>query len=495
MEMGTAEKNRFSELLEELMSTAEIKNANLAKSLQYDVSYISKWISGRMLPAEKTKRKVLQGISHEIVKQGSKEGCEILSSNYQVVSDKELEEVIYDNLEAEYDYVQELQRTYGMSIEPKTHFFASLSPAQYIAKMHHPVLRRVQMLNIMAEMDLLALVHEYRLQIVQGDMRKEAYRYYPDVHVSLLIDLAPEKIDYTYDPIFLLNMISDMSRVDFNFYKGSQAAGRMIFAVKDDFLISGMLMKDDRCMGVTISTDAENCNPIYYSIADVCTREMLLCRKTTMNEMIEANDYVHSLLAMNQRWIIGHLTEHFLPDDLFEELLGIAKSDSENVLDEQSLRYLHTLTKKALEETEIEIMIDSDAFFNLAVENELDFFDYKIPLSLAQRSKYLGYLQELCSQRENLKFKLIYGQIVSDFQYNLTQCIFLSDTISHLRLDTKSGVNDLIVLNHPDMQDIFSRFFDKVWNGECGTLLSDKEEIDSFIEQVIHRISILESVE
>ena len=58
-----------------------------------------------------------------------------------------------------------------MSIEPKTHFFASLSPAQYIAKMHHPVLRRVQMLNIMAEMDLLALVHEYRLQIVQGDMR------------------------------------------------------------------------------------------------------------------------------------------------------------------------------------------------------------------------------------------------------------------------------------------------------------------------------------
>lgn len=93
MKMGTVEKNRFSELLEELLNTAEIKNANLAKSLQYDVSYISKWISGRMLPAEKTKRKVLQGISHEIVKQGSKEGCEILSSNYQVVSEEELEAV------------------------------------------------------------------------------------------------------------------------------------------------------------------------------------------------------------------------------------------------------------------------------------------------------------------------------------------------------------------------------------------------------------------
>ena len=33
MKMGTVEKNRFSELLEELLNTAEIKNANLAKSL------------------------------------------------------------------------------------------------------------------------------------------------------------------------------------------------------------------------------------------------------------------------------------------------------------------------------------------------------------------------------------------------------------------------------------------------------------------------------
>ena len=50
-------------------------------------------------------------------------------------------------------------------------------------------------------------------------------------------------------------------------------------------------------------------------------------------------------------------------------------------------------------------------------------------------------------------------------------------------------------MNHPDMQVIFTQFFDTVWNGECGEVLSSKEEIDSFIEQILHRISILESVE
>lgn len=46
-------KNRFSILLERLMGTVNLKNATLAAELQYDVSYISKWINGKTLPSEK----------------------------------------------------------------------------------------------------------------------------------------------------------------------------------------------------------------------------------------------------------------------------------------------------------------------------------------------------------------------------------------------------------------------------------------------------------
>ena len=48
-----AEKNRFSKLLKHLMSVADVKNYTLAQELQYDVSYISKWTSGQMIPSEK----------------------------------------------------------------------------------------------------------------------------------------------------------------------------------------------------------------------------------------------------------------------------------------------------------------------------------------------------------------------------------------------------------------------------------------------------------
>ena len=56
-------KSSFSVFLRELMVRANVKNAALSNALQYDVSYISKWLSGRSLPAEKGVDKISAGIA------------------------------------------------------------------------------------------------------------------------------------------------------------------------------------------------------------------------------------------------------------------------------------------------------------------------------------------------------------------------------------------------------------------------------------------------
>ncbi len=55
--MSTNEKNRFSTLLEELISISGVKNSGLAKALQYDASYISKWVSGRCSQQKKQRKR------------------------------------------------------------------------------------------------------------------------------------------------------------------------------------------------------------------------------------------------------------------------------------------------------------------------------------------------------------------------------------------------------------------------------------------------------
>lgn len=84
------DKNRFSVLLEHLMSVADLKNSVLARAVQYDDSYISKWISGKLLPTEKNHENILMSISHCIVEALSEDSTTQLLQEYQLQNTEDL---------------------------------------------------------------------------------------------------------------------------------------------------------------------------------------------------------------------------------------------------------------------------------------------------------------------------------------------------------------------------------------------------------------------
>ncbi|MGN0249994.1 MAG: hypothetical protein ACI4EH_01330 [Oliverpabstia sp.] len=490
------EKNRFSKLLEYLMSVAELKNYTLAQELQYDVSYISKWVSGRMLPAEKMEKKILEGISHCIVESASEEGRNTLLEEYSLDDCEDLKLAIFDNLEAEYFYVRDLQKNTGANVAQKTVYYPELTLPQFISKMRHPVLRRVKSLDIVASLDLMSMGHEYRLQFTRIDKEHDGgQRGYPDVHFSMVINLRPEKWDYIYDTIFLINMLTDNILIDFNLYADIQAGGRAVFAVKNDFAISAMLISRDRCMAVNVSEDVDNCNALYRNIKVLCNRERLLFRSTNIRDMIRNHDYIHTLLSPNIRYLVGHMTEHFLSEDLFEEIVQELETSGKMSVSTEELRNVHRLVRNIVQNSHIRIMVYESAFSSFAVNSELDFFNYKVKLSVRQRLRYMEHLLEIGEKCKNLDFRLVYGQLVSDFEYIDNQCIFLTDTISYLRLKSSVNRNDMLIINRADMQKVFERSFEEFWNYGEDVIISDREAIISYMRHVLHGIQMISCME
>ena len=143
------EKNRFSVLLEHLTSMANLKNYTIAKAVQYDESYISKWISGELLPAEKNHEIIFQNISECIVNSLNPDTISMFLQEYQVRNLQDLKIAIYDNLEAEYSYVKELRSSTGSEVASKISYYPELTLDQFIFKMKHPSLRKVQALIFM----------------------------------------------------------------------------------------------------------------------------------------------------------------------------------------------------------------------------------------------------------------------------------------------------------------------------------------------------------
>lgn len=484
-------KNRFSKLLSYLMEVSELKNYTLANHLQYDVSYISKWINGQMLPGSKTEKTVLQGISSCIVKHGSDSGLKKLYDEYLVSMEQDLEGAIYDHLMAEYCYVKNLQQTDENTVAPKTMFFPKLDMRQYIDRMNHPVLRRVKSLEIMAMMDLMAMDREYRMQITRIDNRaSEADWHYPNVHFSMIIDLDTIRKDRVYDVVFLLNMLTDMTHVDFRLYGAHQAYGRAIFTVKDEYAISAMLMQSQTTMSVVVSEDQTAIGAMYQFLESLCARERLLVRQCSMQELLQGNDYARGLIAPNQRLLFGHMTEHFLPDEVFEAIMA----QQTGMIGEAQIRWFHGLSKRRVQEIPMRILFWDTAFSEFAVQGELDFYNIRVKLTPSQRMQYVCGIRDMIGKYENLSVRLIYGKLFSDFQYHADQCLFLNDAVSYLTLGEKK-VNNIYVVNSPQMKHVFEQFFDDVWDHYEDVVISDRGVILTFLDHIIHQISIILQLE
>lgn len=462
------EKNRFSGLLKHLMSVAKVKNYTLARELQYDESYISKWINGNLLPTEKTSDKVLRDISHCMVSSLDDESRATLYSEYQVDEDSDLELAIFDNLEAEFRYVLDLRESTGSEVAPKTTFYPELTLSQFIQKMRHPALRQVKALDVISAVDIFSMDKNYQMSITEVQNASDtssAYRNYPGVRFALLLDPDSARADLVYNTQFLLNLMTNLSNVNFQLYLSSQTKGKLVFAVRDAYCISGMIMDENHCMSVTATEEQKYCNAIHDRLQSMCNQEALAIRHITMAEMLKGNSYIQYLFSRKQRWLIGHMTEYILPDDLFLELTDeLCKTRLE--LNRELLLQARMFSKSVIENMEVQILFYEQAVTEFSITGTLDFFNTKVTLTPEQRLKCLRYASELYQKNPKISLRLLKTSHLSDSQHMPPLTMFLSDTACNLRIDRGGTQNSLSVVNKLSLCDLLRDFFTELWNSE-----------------------------
>ena len=486
------EKNRFSRLLDSLMADAELKNCVLANELQYDVSYISKWISGRMIPSEKSADKILEGISRTLVESCSETGKQKLLNDYQVVSEADLQMAIYDNLEAEYIYVRDLKKNTGSDVAQKTFFFPELDLARYVAKMHHPVLRRVKSLDVVAVMDLMAIDKEQRLWFtkIRNEYLPEEGGY-PNVHYRMLINICEDKWDYINDTLFLVNLLTDNTAIDFSLYGAEQDPGRMIFSVKDEFFITGMLINSKKCISVSVSEETENCSVIYNNVRNLCTNDKLLFQRIMMIDMLMRHDYIHAIISPNLRWGIGHITEQFMPEDVFEEVLTELESAGTLTVNPDDLRTIQHMNYKAMQESDIRLLIQEEAVSNFVVHNEIDYYNRKVHLNSAQMERCMEHMIELCRSSINLEIRMIYGNLGTECHFADNECVFIGDTMSYMRMKNVGSENNVVMVSSLNVHKILQRTFEMLWDYGDGAVVSDKSAIIDYLNHMVDGIHLV----
>ena len=94
-------------------------------------------------------------------------------------------------------------------------------------------------------------------------------------------------------------------------------------------------------------------------------------------------------------------------------------------------------------------------------------------------------------RQDKPRIKLLHAPVVSDFGYQVMPSLFLSDTLSFLRLQAinQSG-NLLLKINRKEIQAIHKEFMDILWDKE-EELSSDSARLEQFVSEQLEGLRIL----
>ena len=208
--------------------------------------------------------------------------------------------------------------------------------------------------------------------------------------------------------------------------------------------------------------------------------------------MLLNHEYMQLMISTDIKWLLGHITELLLPDELFSQLVEQLPEEWHGKREE--LERVHNFSSHILQTGPIQIMIYESAFTDFVISGELDFYNHKVLLTVEQRLMVLEYYLMIFQGEKKGSIQLIEGGFSTDFQYITNPCMFLSSSICYLRLENGCYNDNILVLNDKQIRDMFGKFYHTIWNHRQDIVLQSEEEVCSRIRQYIQSARLLADV-
>lgn len=498
----------FGKNIEKLIQFSGQKNYSLAKELGYDVSYISKWISGTMLPASKNIKNICEKTAKFVVDNATEiHKCEILAyykldiNKYS--SDESIIQYIQDMLNESYLFSSQKKanKNYikvGKENTEQCNSLLYIKPRLLKKHLDEDImdLTKKEIKNdVILLADLFSLGKDDKLHIAGIRSGSTIKTEMKNVRIRFLISFDENAEDIIFNTILLMNMIKIYSNINFTFYSCKHAQYSLTSVIKENSFTYTVYTDTKQCLFTNVSQDPKVVQDIYESLEEMIeTRSRITFLEKNPREIILEKNYIEYMIGRDLRWLIGNMSELFMPSDLFLEIGKIVFGESKEIVDE--LKNIDAILQNAIYKSDIQILMYENAIRQYISNGILSFFNTTITLSLEQRQRHIEYMEKILKENEDIDIKLINGNLVDDFKNKENPTAYLSRNINIIKgnFDEYSEYeNKYLIIRDNRLDNIFKRFFKEVWESERYNISKFKEEAIIRISDLLNYINILKS--
>lgn len=488
----------FGYLLEKLLYLSKQKKSALAKALGYDVSYLSKWTSGKNLPIAKNIYDICSITSKFIVNSLTEEALNDITQYFEIEKDLTSKEELYiyfeEILKESYIYTSKK----NIQVQQKNVYWDE----EYNSTIHiNPKLRRYYLnkdvelfmskshkIDLLISADLKRLGNNDKKSL--ADIKHDLFHKSNDIEtrVRILFKLDDYE-EIIFNTIMIINMIAMYPSMNFEVYNCPVDANTIISIVKDSMLYTSNFTNDKRCLISTMSKDKRIVEEIYYSLETILKNQgSRIVEEKTLEEVINGKIYTQYFMNQDLRWLIGSMNELFMPPELYIEIAKSLFDDSEIL---QELERVNIVLQNITYKSKVKVLIYLSEIKNYISLGKINFCNTPVELSFEQRKAHINYLKEIIMTSENIEVRLVDGGFVEYFKNYPNPSLYLSKSIKLIEKDNHNGDNGYSVIKDSEFKSLCDEFYKNLWEKEREIIISDKEEILEILEKELTYVSML----
>lgn len=110
----------------------------------------------------------------------------------------------------------------------------------------------------------------------------------------------------------------------------------------------------------------------------------------------------------------------------------------------------------------IQILLYETTLSNYMLDGEMDFFTIPITMDIRQRQRHISYMKDLFYKNPYIEVRFIDGFFIEDFKKFDNPSLYLSETLSYLRIHSNHSYHMHLVLQK-EVSELFFQFFEEIW--------------------------------
>lgn len=459
----------FSQELKKLMQSANLKNATVAAILGYDISYVSKWISGGRLPSPKNISDLIDKLVTHIVKSADNNLYQRLCTTYQIGDGNKLEEEISEILFVAYKN-DNREKEKGVVIGPKVKCYLTYPYNQLIGDIKRVLLNNH---DLICMINLLDMSRELKLRFLGIKNGYFEVNNFSDIHILYLIlnlndrnELSDEDF---YNALYLAHLLTRFSNInEFEIFSAFESCGKVILLADNYYFASALVFGTSReCMSYMISNDRVGYEHVFEAVKQILTQENMIFSRIELVDFRKTHEYQKIFVSFSTKCLIGHIPEFLLPSCIAEQMIDKRSKEYESWV------VAHKIISRG---NNVELLVYETAISEFMLDGRIDVFGKIYQINISDRIKVIEYLLTLLDD-SRCSVRLILGGFYEDFLHLPNPCIFLSDLVCYLRVDNGSDYCEIYSAIHSSLKKLYHYFFNEAWNNRKGLVVSDKESI------------------